>query len=232
MFFVSSFTLEPWSLIHDLDKTYTCTSGKLCVQHKNSFKTVQQIKYSSCVYKLANQQQMSNHSDVRKKTEDPYHLHTYTELRYCGTTVLSHLTILLELVRNLVAHGNAREGKWRGNWRMEWVPSTLTPPPNVVYPALLKLTRTLRLPAVDWTDAPTDLNGLVRFGERQNLVSARVPSRSARAIPLLRPVRRADNLTTFMCRLSRNLGASTSWKPQGLSTPVTGLLYLLPTLLK
>ena len=33
------------------------------------------------------------------------------------------------------------------------------------------------------TDAPTDLNGLVRFGERRNLVSARVPSRSARAIP-------------------------------------------------
>ena len=30
---------------------------------------------------------------------------------------------------------------------------------------------------------PTDLNGLVRFGERRNLVSARVPSRSARAIP-------------------------------------------------
>ena len=29
---------------------------------------------------------------------------------------------------------------------------------------------------------PPDLNGLVRFGERRNLVSARVPSRSARAI--------------------------------------------------
>ena len=42
--------------------------------------------------------------------------------------------------------------------------------------------RTPRLPAVDWTDAPTDLNVLVRFGERRNLVSARVPSRSARAI--------------------------------------------------
>ena len=29
-----------------------------------------------------------------------------------------------------------------------------------------------------------------------------------------------------MCRLSWNLGASTSWNPQGLSRPVTGLLYL------
>ena len=76
-----------------------------------------------------------------------------------------------------------REGKWRGNWRMEWVASTLTPPPNVVYPELLKLMRTPRLPAVDWTDAPTDLNGLLLFGERRNLVSARVPSHSARTIP-------------------------------------------------
>ena len=81
-----------------------------------------------------------------------------------------------------MAHGDARVGQWRGNWRMEWVASTLTPPPNVVYPAFLKLMRTPRLPAVDWTDPTTDLNGLVRFGERRNLVSARVPSRSARAI--------------------------------------------------
>jgi hypothetical protein len=39
-------------------------------------------------------------------------------------------------------------------------------------------------------------------------------------------VRRADNLTTFMCRLSKNLGPSTSWNPKGLSRPVMGLLYL------
>ena len=34
------------------------------------------------------------------------------------------------------------------------------------------------------------------------------------------PVRRADNFTNFMCRLSLNLGASTSWNPQGLSRRV------------
>jgi hypothetical protein len=38
----------------------------------------------------------------------------------------------------------------------------------------------------------------------------------------------ADNLTTFMCQLSRNLGVSTSWNPVGLSRPVMGLLFLLP----
>jgi len=64
---------------------------------------------------------------------------------------------------------------------MELVASTLTTLPNVVYPALLKLMRTPRLPTVDWTDAPTDSYGLFRFGESRNLVSARVPSRSARA---------------------------------------------------
>ena len=45
------------------------------------------------------------------------------------------------------------------------------------------------------------------------------------------PVRRADNLTTFMCRLSRNLGALTSWDTLGLSRPVMGLLYLYNKLL-
>jgi hypothetical protein len=39
-------------------------------------------------------------------------------------------------------------------------------------------------------------------------------------------VRRADNLTTFMCRLSKNLGASTSWDPKGLSRPAMGLLFI------
>ena len=43
----------------------------------------------------------------------------------------------------------------------------------------------------------------------------------------MRPVRRADNLTTFMCWLSWNLGVSTSWNLQGLPRPVMGLLYLL-----
>jgi hypothetical protein len=40
-------------------------------------------------------------------------------------------------------------------------------------------------------------------------------------------VRRADNLTTFMCRLSKTLGASTSWSPKGLPRPVMGLLFII-----
>ena len=97
--------------------------------------------------------------------------------RYGGCVLFTIISKVLECVWNLMAHGDAREGKWRGNWRMGWVASILTLPRNVVYPALLPLMRTPRLPAVDWTDAPDDLNGLVRSAERRNLVSARVPSR-------------------------------------------------------
>jgi hypothetical protein len=44
------------------------------------------------------------------------------------------------------------------------------------------------------------------------------------------PAGRADDLTTFMCWLSWNMGASTSWNPEGLSSPVLRLLYLHPYL--
>jgi hypothetical protein len=43
---------------------------------------------------------------------------------------------------------------------------------------------------------------------------------------LRRSVRRADNLTTFMCRVSWIRGASTSWNTMSLSRPVRWLLYL------
>jgi len=52
----------------------------------------------------------------------------------------------------------------------------------MVYPALLPLIRTPGLPVVNGTDAPADLNGLVRFAERRNLVSARVPSHFKRSL--------------------------------------------------
>jgi hypothetical protein len=32
---------------------------------------------------------------------------------------------MVDCVWNVMAHGDAREGKWMGNWRMEWVASTL-----------------------------------------------------------------------------------------------------------
>jgi hypothetical protein len=98
----------------------------------------------------------------------------------------SHCFFSVESSWNVMAHGDAEEGKWRGNWRMEWVASTLTPPRNMLYPALLSLMRAPRLSVVDWTDAPADLNGLVRFGERRDLVSAHVPLHSNAVCNLLK----------------------------------------------
>jgi len=43
--------------------------------------------------------------------------------------------------------------------------------------------RTPWLPVFDWTDAPSDLNGLVLFAERWNLISVCVPSHFKRSLP-------------------------------------------------
>ena len=39
------------------------------------------------------------------------------------------------------------------------------------------------------------------------------------------PVRRSDNLATFICRFCYDLVASPSWSTQGLSRPLMALLY-------
>jgi len=101
----------------------------------------------------------------------------------------------VECIWNLMVRGDAREGKWSGNWWMEWVVSTLTLTRDEVYPALLPLMGTPRLPVVDWTDVPADLNGLVRFGERRNLVSACVSSHFKRSLTIHKlSIREKDNL--------------------------------------
>ena len=72
-----------------------------------------------------------------------------------------------------VTHERGSKGE-NGEW--SGYPVLFTLLRNMVYPALLPLMRTPRLPVVDLTDAHADLNGLVRFARRRNLVSARVPS--------------------------------------------------------
>jgi hypothetical protein len=62
----------------------------------------------------------------------------------------------------------------------------------MVYPALLPLMRTPRLSVVNWTDAPADLNGLVLFAGRRNLVSARVPSHFKHSLILMTNYFRID----------------------------------------
>ena len=95
-----------------------------------------------------------------------------------------------------------REGKWRGNWRMEWVASILHTTSE------LPLMRTPRLSVVDWTDAPADLNGLVRFAERRNLVSARVPSHFSWPLHIWLPVWLYTVLCAANCNKDRFRSAS------------------------
>ena len=68
-------------------------------------------------------------------------------------------------------------GEVKGNWRMEWVASTLhTTSEHVVSSITKAVTPTSAASGrLNW-HPPADLNGLVRFAERRNLVSARVPS--------------------------------------------------------
>ena len=93
---------------------------------------------------------------------------------------------VVEFSLNVMAHGDARKGKWRGNAPVDWVSSSL---------ALYLRTRCIQhyyrwcahLGCHQSTELTpphsADLNGLVRCAERPNLVSARMPSRFKRALP-------------------------------------------------
>ena len=72
-----------------------------------------------------------------------------------------------------VTHGRGSEGE---TLQCSRYPVLFTLPRNTVYPALLPLMRTPRLPAVDWTDAthrPIEIDSSVS-PERRKLVSARI----------------------------------------------------------
>ena len=51
--------------------------------------------------------------------------HSYHQTWYSMFRPISYEHYVAESSWNVIAHGDAREGKWRGNWRMEWVASTL-----------------------------------------------------------------------------------------------------------
>ena len=94
---------------------------------------------------------------------------------------------LVESSWNVMAHGDAGEGKWRGNWRMEWVASTLHTSSEHGVSRITTADAHTSTASSGWTDAPADLNGLVRFAERRNLASARVPSHFKRSLLLIGP---------------------------------------------
>ena len=84
---------------------------------------------------------------------------------------------------NVMAYGDVREGKWRGNWRMEWVASTLhtTSEHGVSSITTADAHTSAPISRLNWR-SPADWNGLVRFTERLNLISACVPSHFKRSL--------------------------------------------------
>ena len=110
---------------------------------------------------------------------------------------------LVEWKRNLMAHGDAREEKWRGKRRMERVASSfqLDSEQSIqCYYNRSPPTRTPRKPVLDWTDIPADINGLVRFAGRPNLVSALVPSHPVFTLPRFIPWGRAAETEAYESR--------------------------------
>ena len=92
---------------------------------------------------------------------------------------------VVESCWNVKVHGDSRAGKWRGNGWVEFVASTLRTTSehglsNITTADAHTLAASSRL---NWR-APADLNGLVRFAERRNLVPARVPSHFKRSLIL------------------------------------------------
>ena len=87
-----------------------------------------------------------------------------------------------------MADGDAREGKWRGNWPMQWVTSTLhtTSEHDVSSITTADAHTSAASSRMNWRP-PADLNGLVPFAARRNLVSARVLSHFNWPLPSIRP---------------------------------------------
>jgi hypothetical protein len=78
----------------------------------------------------------------------------------------SFTDVLVESSWIVMAHGDAREGKWRGNWRMDWLASTLhtTPEHGVSSITAADAHTSAASSRLNWRP-PADLNRLVRFAE-------------------------------------------------------------------
>jgi hypothetical protein len=89
---------------------------------------------------------------------------------------IAHCVRALDSSWNVMAHGDAREGKWRGKWRMEWVTITLHTTSEHCVSSFTTADAHTSAACSQLKWRPRRFNGLVRFAERRNLVSARVPS--------------------------------------------------------
>jgi hypothetical protein len=77
---------------------------------------------------------------------------------------------------NVMAHGDARAGKWRGNWRMQWVASTLhtTSEHGVSSITTADAHTSAANSRLNWRHPPADLNGLGPFRQKDEIWYLRV----------------------------------------------------------
>jgi hypothetical protein len=100
-----------------------------------------------------------------------YYVCVYFYLCYpeCNTHVPYYIVacMIVDSSWNVMAHGDAREGKWRGNWRMEWVSSTLhtTSEHGVSSMTTADAHTSAASSRLNWRP-PADLNGLVLFARK------------------------------------------------------------------
>ena len=87
------------------------------------------------------------------------------------SSALSAQCSMVDCSLNVMAHGDAREGKWRGKCRMEWVASTLytTSEHGVSSITSADAHTSAASSRLNWRP-PADVNGLVRFARKTKSV--------------------------------------------------------------
>ena len=97
-------------------------------------------------------------------------------------SVWNRIALFTECVWNLMAYGDAREGKWRGNWRMEWVASTLHITSEHGVSSITNGDAHTSAASTRLSWSPHRFKWTRPFRRKTKLVSARVPSRFKRSI--------------------------------------------------
>ena len=109
-------------------------------------------------------------------------MHTRKRGHWRDHKITTLITYGVESSWNVMAHGDARERKWGGNWRMEWVANTLhtTSEHGVSSITTADAHTSAASSRLNWH--PRRFKWTRPFAERRNLVSARVPSHFKRSL--------------------------------------------------
>jgi len=131
------------------------------------------IEYTMCVFGFPEHHCFWNISHSRKNSARCYH--KFTHVLMYSTRISCQILTRLEFIKYF------KILKYQTSWKSIRCDPSCSRRADGQTDKKIPNSRP-RLQAVDWTDAPADLNGLFLFGERRNLVSARVPSHFKRSL--------------------------------------------------